>query len=196
MKIKPRGWSGLSLVYVWYSEETNMRRFCWHQSIPHQWKISSLDYNTNKKVLVIFILKRTRFLEFNFFIHLSIFGSPHNQGSTYIIISTLPEDQNPHIWELLFLPFVSSILNEYLLWYLLVLEILVFFWGCLSFHFLIYNINLTYFPTLTYYNLLLFATACFTRMYLVRIWIRFGGASCCSTCSGSLIHKKPFLEKA
>ena len=39
-----------------------------------------------------------------------------------LMISTVPKAQNHPIQELLFLPFVSSILNESTLWSLLVLE--------------------------------------------------------------------------
>ena len=38
---------------------------------------------------------------------------------------------------------------------------MLFWWGCPSFHFLIYNINSTSSPTLTYSNLLIFTNASF-----------------------------------
>ena len=38
---------------------------------------------------------------------------------------------------------------------------MLFWWGCQSFHFLIYNINSTSYTTISYYNLFLFTTASF-----------------------------------
>ena len=62
-----------------------------------------------------------------------------------------------------------------------------------SFRFLIYNLNMTFSPTLTYSGLFLFNTAYFSPMWYVRIKIRIGGVTCCSTCSGYLIQKTVFL---
>ena len=60
------------------------------------------------------------------------------------------------------LPFFSSVLNESPLWYFWLWRISLFFWwGCPSFHFLIYNINSTSSPKIMYSNLFLFTTASF-----------------------------------
>ena len=147
-------------------------------------------------LLVVFIFKHMQLLKF---INQSTCPSLDIQTlncQCTLRVSTFPEEQNPPIWELLFLLFDSSLLNEYPLWYFLVLEeIILFRWGCPSFHFLIYNINLTSFPTLTLSNLFLFATDCFAPMWLVRIWIQVGDATCCLTCYGFLLHKTGFLYK-
>ena len=83
-------------------------------------------------------------------------------GQHTVRISTVPESQNHPILRLLFLPFFSSVRNKYPLWSVLLLgDILFFRWGCQSFHFLIYIINLTSSHTLTYSSLYLLTTASF-----------------------------------
>ena len=62
-----------------------------------------------------------------------------------------------------------------------------------SFHFLIYNINSTSSPKLTYSNIFIFTTACFYPMWLVRIWIRIGGVTCCLTFRVLLFLKQDFF---
>ena len=123
-------------------------------------------------------------------------------------VSTVAEERNHPILGLLFLPLFSSVLNESPLWYLLVRRVfLLFWWWCLSFKFLIYNIKVTSSPTLTYYNIFLFNTAsfhfliynikiilyptlmiwnlflftssCFTPFWYVSIKILIGGVNCC-----------------
>ena len=100
---------------------------------------------------------------------------------------------------------------------------MLFWWGCKSFHFLIYNINstssttltysntflftnfpfhfliynikITFYPTLKYSNILLFTTAWFTPMWYVRIKNLIGGVTCFSSCSGFLICKTCFFGR-
>ena len=58
-----------------------------------------------------------------------------------------------------------------------------------SFHFLIYNINITFSPTLTNSNFFFFVNVCFTPLWYVSIKILIGGVTCCWSCLGCLIHK-------
>ena len=62
-----------------------------------------------------------------------------------------------------------------------------------SFHFLIHNINIIFSPTLTLLNLLFFTTDIFTPMWYVRIKVLIGGVTCCLTCLGCLIYKTGFF---
>ena len=59
-------------------------------------------------------------------------------------------------------------------------------------YFLICNLNIHFYPTLTISNIFLFTTACFTPLWYVSIRIWIGGVTCCSNCLGCFIHKKPF----
>ena len=65
----------------------------------------------------------------------------------------------------------------------------IFHFTTASFHFLICNINVTFSPTLTNYNILIFTNACFTPLLYVSIEILIGGVTCCSTCFDCFIHK-------
>ena len=168
-----------------------------------------------KNLLVVFIFKQTQFLKFNSSINLYLFGSPSNEWSTFIkdfnfLWRTKSSHSRVAIFTLIFIYYerISSLVfvlsggdlccfNEDVhpftflfiisTWLILLHLRIPIFPSYLMLHFISpLQFQRGFSSTL---NNFLFSTG------YVHINIWTGGVTCCSTCSGSFIHKKYYFGR-